>query len=307
MIVSASRRTDIPSFYTEWLIRRLNEGYVLVRNPVNSRFVSRISLLPDAAEFIVFWTKNPAPMISGLDRIDRFSIPYYFLFTVTPYDTRLERNLPDKDHILETFRMLSERIGKRRTIWRYDPVVLSDDIDETYHRIRFERICAKLENRTGRCIISFLDLYRKCRRNLQGLGIREPGIEEKIDLARDLVKIAAKYGIVVQSCAEDAELSAAGVKNGKCIDDGLISEIIGKTVSACKDRTQRKRCGCVESVDIGAYDTCTNGCLYCYANSNPASARRNRAAHDPASGLIFGEISPADRIVEREMRIAVAQ
>lgn len=145
-------------------------------------------------------------------------------------------------------------------------------------------------------------MYKKCERRLLGLGIRQPGVREKTDIAGALRRIAAKYGIGVQSCAEDFDQSDAGVENGKCVDDGLISDIVGKPVSVCRDRTQRKRCNCVESVDIGSYDTCTGGCLYCYANSDPVRSRRNNAAHDPASGLLYGEIGPNDRIVEREIR-----
>ncbi len=302
MIVSVSRRTDIPALYTEWLLHRLEEGYVLVRNPVNPRLISRVPLLPDAAEFIVFWTKNPAPMLSSLDRIDRFSIPYYFLFTVTPYGKEIERNLPGKQAIIESFLRLSERTGRRKTIWRYDPIIFSESFDEGYHKTRFEGLCAVFEGKTERCIISYLDMYKKCEQNLKGLGIRQPGVQETIDLAGAIGKIASKYGIGVQSCAEKADFSAAGVKKGKCIDDTLISELVGKKVQAPKDKTQRTQCGCVESVDIGTYDTCTGGCLYCYANRNPEAARGNRAAHDPASPLLFGNIGEKDRIVDREMR-----
>jgi len=302
MIVSASRRTDIPAFYTEWFLHRLEEGYVLVRNPVNPRLVSRISLLPDAVEFIVFWTKDPAPMLSALDRIDSLSIPYYFLCTVTPYGKEIERNLTEKQAVIETFILLSGRIGRRKTIWRYDPIILSESFDETYHKTRFENLCMLFDGKTERCIISYLDMYKKCRRNLEGLGIREPGIQEKIDLAGSLARSAAKYGISVQSCAETHDLSEAGVKNGKCIDDNLISQIVGNSLKCSRDKTQRAQCRCVESVDIGAYDTCMGGCLYCYANRNAEAARRNHAAHDPASGLLYGDIGKKDRIVDREMR-----
>jgi len=301
MIVSASRRTDIPAFYSEWLESRLKEEYVLVRNPFNPHHVSSVSLRPSDLECIVFWTKNPKSMLPRLKTVDLLSVPYYFLFTVTAYGEPLERNIPSLEETIDTFRRLSRIIGSVRTIWRYDPVIFTNETDAPYHRERFENLCIRLENFTDRCIVSFLDMYKKCRKNLKELDISTPSVEKMVDIVGYFRMIADKHGISVQSCAEEADLSPSGVKNGKCIDDELISEITGLRVSIGKDPNQRKRCLCAESVDIGSYDTCTGGCQYCYANSNPETAQKNYASHDPKSPLLCGDIQPSDRIVEREM------
>jgi hypothetical protein len=301
MIISASRRTDIPALYSDWFLARMKEGYALVRNPFNFHLVSRVSLKAGDAEFIVLWTKNPKPMLSGLELLERFEIPYYFLYTVTLYGELLERNLPAEEEVLDTFRRLSERIGARRTVWRYDPVIISDEYDAAYHERRFESICRSLENRTARCIVSFIDMYKKCERNLKDFSIHSISNETKIDIMGNFNRIADRHGIAVQLCAEEAVLSSSGVQNGKCIDDELISEIIGKRIAVRKDPSQRKDCRCVKSIDIGSYDTCTNGCLYCYANSDLDIAVKNKKAHDPTSPLIYGTVEESDRIVDREM------
>lgn len=301
MIVSASRRTDIPALYSEWFLNRLKEGYALVRNPFNFHLVSRVSLRAGDAEFIVFWTKNPKPMLPGFELLERFEIPYYFLYTVTLYGKPLERNLPAEEEVLDTFRRLSEGIGVQRTVWRYDPVIITDEYDAGFHERRFEYISRSLENRTTRCIVSFIDMYRKCERNLKDFSIHSISNETKIDIMGNFNRIADRHGIAVQSCAEETDLSSSGVQNGKCIDDELISEIIGESIAVSKDLSQRKHCRCVKSIDIGSYNTCTNGCLYCYANSDLDIAAKNYQAHNPTSPLIYGTVEESDRIVDRAM------
>jgi hypothetical protein len=302
MIVSTSRRTDIPAFYSEWFVNRLREGFVLVRNPFNPKQVSRIALSPGVVDFLVFWTKNPEKMLPKLDRINGFTIPYYFLFTLTPYDKSLERNLPSKTKIIDTFVTLSERIGKKRVIWRYDPILLTDRIDALYHLEYFERLCEKLGNHTERCIISFVHMYKKCVRNLSDFTIAAIDDGMKSELLKKFHTIAIKYDITLQTCAVDIDALHPGIKKGKCIDDKLISDITGCELNVKKDKYQRKSCNCVESVDIGSYNTCMNGCLYCYANNDAALAEKNYALHDPQAPLLYGHIAKSDIIVEREMR-----
>lgn len=299
MIVSASRRTDIPAFYTEWFFSRLREGFVLVRNPMNRHQVSRVSLHPSVVDCIVFWTKNPESMIRKLDLLDRYTIPYYFLFTITPYGKNIEKGLPPKDQIIESFILLSERIGKERVIWRYDPVLLTKEIDLRFHSRSFRYIAERLKGYTQRCIISFLTLYRKCRRNLAGIDVVELLEEEKFSIARIIGSIAQDYGVRIETCATDIDLSGINIEHGKCIDDELISSITGKPMRIRKDRSQRDSCRCVESTDIGAYNSCLHHCLYCYANENRALARANNAMHDPSSPLLLGKSDPAATIVEK--------
>jgi DNA repair photolyase len=308
MIISASRRTDIPAFYSDWLITRLRDGFVLVRNPFNPHHLSRIRLSQEVVDFIVFWTKNPDPMLSKLSLVDSFHIPYYFLFTITSYDKSLEKNLPSKSNVIDTFRKLSERIGKRRVVWRYDPILLTDRIDIQYHYEHFESICRRLENHTERCIISFMHMYKKCMRNLKEFCIIATDEENMSEIVKQLFEIAIRYGIRLQTCALEIDLSNTGVARGKCIDDELISDITGLKLEVEKDRYQRKACGCVESIDIGSYNTCMHGCLYCYANNDLKVAEKNHAMHDPGSPLLYGRIEASDTIADREMKsVAIAE
>ena len=302
MIISASRRTDIPAFYSDWFFNRIKEGFVLVRNPRNWHFVSRVSLSPDMVDFIVFWTKDPFNMLGKLDLLEGSKIPYYFLFTITGYEQDFERNLRPKDEIIETFIQLSERIGKERVIWRYDPVFLTSKIDLTYHRTHFEYIIKRLHRCTAKCIMSFLVLYRKCVRKLSTIGLMDT---DKLKVAASLQSVAQKYDLKIETCAVDIDLSDIGIEHGKCIDNELISHIINKKVVLKKDPSQRPSCRCVESVDIGSYDTCLHDCIYCYANDNIKIAQKNHSMHDAESSLLYGEINRNDMIVDRQIRSCI--
>lgn len=301
MIISASRRTDIPAFYSDWFIKRLEEGYVLVRNPMNARLISRISLKAEAVDFIVFWTKNPENMLSRLGCLNNFHIPYYFLFTVTSYGQNLEKNIPSKTRIIDTFKRLSDKIGKERVIWRYDPVLLTPEIDLNYHRRFFEFTAKNLEGYTDRCIISFLDMYKKCRKNLDGFNVVDPDDNKMREIGAVIGQIARSYNIPVQTCAEEVDLTGWGITGGKCIDDVQISKITGRKITAKKDKTQRAACNCVESADIGSYNTCIHNCLYCYANFDYTVAEKNYVSHNPDSPILIGNIEKTDQIVERKV------
>ena len=298
MIVSASRRTDLPAFYTPWLLRRLGEGYALVRNPVNSRLVYHVTLSAGKTRCIVFWTKDPAPLLGHLDELDGFGIPYYFLFTLTGYGPELERNLPDKRALLCTFTALARRLGPERVVWRYDPILFTPDYTPVVHVRLFRELARELAGSTRRCILSYLTMYNKCRRNLAAFDLLEVTPQEKGELIGGLEAAAGEHGIRLTGCAS-AELSEAGIQPGKCVDDQLISRITGQEFTGRKDRSQRDSCLCVESVDIGAYDTCLHNCLYCYANSNYGSALRRRRLHDPESPLLYGKLSEEDQLLDR--------
>jgi len=299
MIISASRRTDVPAFYSQWFFNRLTQGFVLVRNPMNPQLVSKIDLNPKLIDCIVFWTKNPQDMMKKLDQLEGYH--YYFLFTITSYGRDLEKRLPKKDKIINTFIELSQRIGKERVIWRYDPILISDTIEENYHQRHFDSIAQKLHSHTDRCIISFLDMYKKCERNLKGFNIKELNHREMFSLAEKLNQVAKRYHIEMVSCAEEIDLSGIGIDHGKCIDDDLISRICGYQLEVKKDSHQRKTCSCVESIDIGAYNTCNHICLYCYANSDARIVRQNIALHNPESPLLLGELTGDEKIVKREI------
>ncbi len=293
MIVSASRRTDIPAFFGDWLFRRLGDGYCLVRHPRNPQLVRKVTLTPEAVDCLVFWTKNPQPLLERLPELDRWGRPYYFLFTLTPYDRHIEPHLPAKRELLRCFAALADRIGPDRVVWRYDPILFAGPIDSAWHIGQFSRLARQLAPHTRKCIISFLDLVPKCRSRIAGIGGYDPADSVKIELAGHLASIAGAYGLPVESCAEPLPLAAGGVQPCSCIDRRLIARLCGAEVAADKDKNQRRECGCLESLDIGAYDTCRHGCLYCYA----ASRQLPLDDCDPASPFLSGNARPDDRIV----------
>lgn len=306
MIVSASRRTDIPAFYPDWFYRRLEEGYLYVRNPMNPRQVSDLRLNRDTVDCFVFWTKNPGPMMDRFSLLDDKGYPYYFQFTLTAYGRDLEPGLPDKNELVRIFRELSRRIGPDRVVWRYDPVLLGGIYDLEFHRQWFERLCGSLSGYTGTCVISFLDMYARIRKNMEQRGIRPMETGDICRVAEAFGAIAPRYGIEIQTCCEDIDLGAYGIVKGKCIDGQRISQITGRCLNVKKDDTQRESCGCVKSVDIGAYHTCAHFCRYCYANNSPDQVMANRGQHDPASPLLSGRLNGDERITRREMKSVYA-
>jgi hypothetical protein len=300
MIISASRRTDIPAFYSPWFLNRLKQGFVLVRNPFNQKLVYKVSLKNEVLDCIVFWTKNPDKMLPLLQDLDAFGVPYYFLFTVTSYGQEFENNLPPKNRIIETFKRLSDLIGKEKVIWRYDPVLFTDKIDFDHHKRSFEFLAKYFQGYTDKCIISFIDMYKKCEKNLKGFNMVDITDDILIKTSEAIRRIAEMYNMAVETCAEKIDLSHIGIKKGKCVDDILISRITGNRIILGKDPYQRKECKCVESIDIGAYNTCLNICLYCYANYNRSTVKKNVALHNPESPLLIGALDGTEQIVERK-------
>ena len=302
MIISASRRTDIPAFYSEWLLNRLRQGFVLVRNPMNFQQVSRVLLTPESVECLVFWTKNPREMLTRLPAITQLGYPFYFLFTLTAYDLSIEQNVPEVQERIAIFRTLAAQTGKEKVIWRYDPIIFTDHLSPAFHCEAFTRLAESLSGFTSRCIVSFLQMYRKCERNMKSVALTSPPMADQLELLQTLRSQAAAQGITLQSCAQASAVEQAGIPPGRCIDDALITAISGAEIRAGRDKNQRKECGCVESIDIGAYNSCPHHCLYCYANSDKVSVARNLAAHDPESPLLYGHISQADRIIDRPLK-----
>lgn len=297
MIISASRRTDIPAFYTDWFFHRIRAGFVYVRNPMNPCRISKINLSPEAVDGFVFWTKNPAPFLSRLKELEVY--PYYFQFTLTPYDRDIECHLPPKTQLTDTFRQLSEQIGPERIIWRYDPLLLSDTITPEYHWQHFGEIAARLSGYTHQCVISFLDNYTKLNVRLKSQYIRTLSQEEIYTTVRQLSEIAQYYRIRLQTCAEPYDLSEFGIERGHCIDPSLFYYHSNCQLPFIKDKNQRPECGCAQSTDIGEYNTCRHQCVYCYANSSPASVQKKAERHFPGSPLLTGEVSEKDIIGER--------
>jgi hypothetical protein len=270
---------------------------------MNAHSVSKISLAPEVVDGVVLWTKNPERLMPKLHLLDRYT--YYFQFTITPYGQRLEPNVPDKRKVVDLFRSLSREIGPERVIWRYDPILLTTDIDLEYHRESFQWMAEMLAGYTRRCVISFVDLYRKCERNLLSIPLRKITTNDMLQLTQSIVDIASKHRIEVVTCAEDIDLTSYGVERGKCIDDKLLSELNGRELRLPKDEYQRAECGCVASVDIGAYNTCPHGCLYCYANYSSDTVKRNLSIHNPDSPLLVGDLGPKDKVNVRRIKSCV--
>lgn len=292
MIISASRRTDIPAFYAEWFARRVEAGYCTVINLFNSKQVSRVSLLPADVEAIVFWTRNAKPLLPYLPFLDARKFAYYFQYTITGYPKILEPNVPRLDEALATFRKLSGQIGKDRVIWRYDPICLTNITDAAWHLRQFRLLAQALRGQTKRVVISIVDNYRKAEQNFrqlaeQGIQVEKADIEEMGALLTRFAEIAAENDMEISSCAEVLDLKSYGIKPGKCIDAAYIKNVFGSIVSSQKDKGQRPECGCVQSKDIGAYDTCLHGCAYCYAGTLQM-ARKNYKLHDDASPSLLG-------------------
>ena len=271
MIISASRRTDIPAYYGRWMLERLKTGSVSVRNPFNPKQIREISLSPYKIDCIVFWTKNPAPMLPLLHEIDAMGYRYYFQFTLTPYDRTIEKYLPPKTELIRTFRQLSEQIGKQKIVWRYDPILFTAKYGVAEHIRCFQSLAERLTPYTERCVISFLDFYRKTERNMAECPVIRPGESMIAETAGAFKNIAENHALELRSCCEGLELY--GIRSGACIDPELVEKLTLKPLPIKKDKSQRPLCNCAPSVDIGSYNTCGNGCIYCYANTKPVQKK----------------------------------
>lgn len=299
MILSVSRRTDIPAYFSEWFINRLKKGYVYTRNPMNHRQVSKINLTTEYVDLIVFWTKNPEPMIDHLDDLEPY--PYYFQVSITPYDKDLESGLPSKDMIIESFIKLSKIIGKEKMVWRYDPVLISNDYSLEDHMRDFENYARRLAPYCHKCVIAFFDHYSKLNKVVREKGIRSP-VGKEIDVFLQSVKrVKDELNLMVESCSESLDMTKYGIGKGSCIDLKMIQNILGESVDIKRDTGQREICNCVKSIDIGIYNTCLNGCVYCYANYSKSSIETQIKKHNVNSPLLIGELEEEDQLYERKL------
>lgn len=298
MILSASRRTDIPRFYADWFLNRLRAGYALARNPMNHSQISRISLDPAVVDCIVFWTKDASPLLQKLPELDARGFRYCFQYTITPYGGDMEPRLPAKDAIVENFQALSSAIGSSRMRWRYDPILIDARYTPAFHAEAFRKLCRRLCGYTDTVVISFIDLYAKFRHT----GLREIPPETVEALAASIGQTAKKYGLHVQTCCETAVLSAHGIQPGACLDRTFLENACGYGLDIKPDKGQRKDCSCMESIDIGAYNTCPGGCAYCYATAKQQTAENNYGRHDPQGEFLSGTLRQDDKIYDRKQK-----
>ncbi len=292
MIISASRRTDISAFHSEWMMNRLRAGYCLVRNPVYRQLVYRVSLARADVDALVFITKNPSPMLQYLDEIGRMGHMCLFQVTVTGYGRDLEPGVPPKASVTEAFRRISEKLGPDRIAWRYDPIIINERHSLAWHSRKFETLCGELEGYTDRCIFSFLDMYGKLSGHSDLLRSLTSG--EMDAMAAMMSKTAEKHGIGLSYCCPRYDLSAFGIDNLGCIDRRTMTHL--GIPFEDEDSKLRDGCRCIKSIDIGEYNTCAHGCLYCYANSSDPSTREGKV-YDPSAEMLSGSPGPEDEVV----------
>jgi len=299
MIISASRRTDIPAFYTEWLMNRIRAGFFYRVNPFNAHQISAFSLAAEHVDAICFWTKNPQPLLRHVGELDERGLNYYFQFTLNPYDPVFEPRVPALASRLDSSHRLAHHLGPQRVVWRYDPVILTSATPVSWHLEQCEMLASRLAGATRRLVFSFYDYYGKGQGRLhaalQGSGITLADLtsieyrSQMQELVAGFSRIAAKYQLGIFSCSEELDLAGYGVEHGTCIDGALITELFDSEPIQSKDKNQRDACGCVESVDMGSYNSCDFRCAYCYANFNEGTINSNRLKHDPQSPTLLGQ------------------
>ena len=296
MIIQTGMRTDIPAFYSKWLLNRIREGFVCVRNPYNPNQVTRYSLSPEVVDLIAFCTKNPAPMLPYLDELKNYG--QYWFVTITPYGRDIEPNVPDKEAVMRSFQQLSEAVGVDSIGWRYDPIIVDSRHTVEWHISEFEKMAATLSGYTRTCVISFIDIYKKVQRNFP--EAKEVQKKDRITIGKALIEIADRYGMTIKPCAEGNDLAVHGADCSGCMTVATYETALHSRLEVPKRKTNQRdgACACLLGVDIGAYDTCGHLCKYCYANTDAGLVYQNRRKHDPESPFLLGGSMPEDVIHE---------
>ncbi|VVB91759.1 Uncharacterised protein [uncultured archaeon] len=300
-IISVSRRTDIPAFYGDWFMNRLKEGFAGYVNPFGGQKYI-LSLKPEDVICFVFWSKNFKPFLEKLGIIEDSGYKFYFNYTITGLPDLFECNLAGKEIAIEALKELGSLYSPNHINWRYDPIIISDSTDYDFHIKNFEALASELEGHVERCIISYVMLYGKVKRNFDrfqrgnGVKIIDPDINFRLKLTSELADIAEKHGIKLLSCCGDYLLSRK-VGKAHCIEGALIEELFSAGFQHYEKPTRRE-CGCTYSVDIGAYDTCPHGCIYCYANMNKDIAEARFRGHDKNPAFLGYTKAESDEWIE---------
>ncbi len=298
MIIQSGSRTDIPAFYAEWFANRLKEGYVYVRNPFNMTYINKYVLHPSVVDLICFCSKNPAPMLKYLDLLKPYGM--YWYVTITGYGRDIEPNVPDAMEVVETFKKLSDFAGIDSMGWRYDPIFLNEKYTRDYHLEKFEQIAKELDGYTNNCVISFIDLYQKVRKNFPEAKAVER--EDRLYLGKRMAQIAKEHGMVLRPCSEGTELEMFGADCSGCMTQPIYEKAVHNTMNFPKGKNARNSCACYLGGDIGMYNTCLHMCRYCYANYDEQTVRENHEKHDPNSPLLVGNVRPEDEIHQTEQK-----
>lgn len=293
MIIQTGQRTDIPAFYSKWLLNRLKAGYVLVRNPFNEKSVSRYELNPEIVDLITFCTKNPVPVLRNPELIELLkSYNQFWYVSLTPYGKEIEPYVPEKAVVADAIIELGKKLGAEKVGWRYDPIFVSEKYTVEYHLKAFENIARRLSGFTKIAVISFIDLYPKVKRNFP--EAKEVSLEDRLVIGKNFVEIAKKYGMTLRPCAEGQELAQFGADCSGCQTVEVLETALGKKLKIPKKTPARQNCNCFLNGDIGAYSSCGHLCRYCYANANPQKVLNNMKSHNPDSPLLIGELAPDD-------------
>ena len=298
MVINTGMRTDIPAFYSKWLMNRIKEGFVYVRNPYYRHQVTKYSLNPGVVDCLAFCTKNPHTLISQLDKLDIYR--QFWFITITPYGKDIEPNVPDKKQVIEDFKELSKHIGSNAVAVRYDPILINEKFDVNYHIKCFEKLISELKGYTEDCTISFLDMYEKVKRNAPDL--RPPTTEEQKEIAKEFSKIGNKNNIKIHACCEKEYLKDYGLDITGCMSQEIVEKAIKNKLHTPKNNSKRGQCNCLMGNDIGAYNTCMHLCKYCYANANQGLVKENIKKHNPNSPFLIGELEPEDKITEANQK-----
>ena len=315
MIINTGMRTDIPAFYSEWLMNRIRDEFVYVRNPYYRSQVSKYSLSPDVVDCLAFCTKNPHPMLKYLDELKEKYNMFWFV-TITPYGKDLEPNVPSYEMVINDFKILSEKLGKNAVAIRYDPILINDNYTVEEHVKMFELFAQELNGYTEDVTISFLDLYEKVKRNAP--GIRPPTAEEQKQIAKEFVKTGKKNNMIIHGCCESPDLNKFGVDITGCMSQEIVEKAIGFNLKAPSHQSKRiatnsnndtnkldngkNICNCLMGNDIGAYNSCMHLCRYCYANFNKTLVQNNYKLHNPNSPFLIGESTSGDVVTNAKQK-----
>lgn len=299
MIINTGSRTDTVQYYSDWLLKRFKEGFVYSRNPLFPNIVTRYELNPNIVDCVVFCSKNYEPILDRLTEItDKFNT--YFHYTITAYGRDIEPNVPTIDESIETLIKLSKIVGKQRIAWRYDPILLTKKYTKQVHYNTFDYMSKRLSPHIDRCIFSFVDMYKKLETNMPEIIILNNN--DKIEIAKNIGSIAKKHNMIIQTCATIEDFKQFRILQTGC----MTSEILGKanniTFKKVRHSGNRQGCKCIENRNIGDYDTCPNGCKYCYANKNPQIAQENYKKHNPNDLMILGNLKPTDEIQQSNQK-----
>lgn len=299
MIINTGGRTDTVQYYSDWLLNRFREGYVLVRNPMYPQKVSRYELMPEKVDCVVFCSKDYSPILSRLSEItDKFNT--YCYYTITGYGKDVEPGVPSIKDSVKTLIKLSQQVGKEKVAWRYDPILLTEKYTIHRHIETFSAMAEVLAPYIDRCVFSFVEMYKKLHYNMPEIIPMTDW--DKDAIAHEIGNIAAKHGITLQTCGTNGDYTKYGIHSSGCMTLEILGQANGLAFKNLKHRGSREGCHCIETRDIGAYDTCMNGCKYCYANTNPHQAFENYKLHDPKSPMILGNLNAEDEITDAQQK-----